>query len=191
MSVAGTGARIVAGQTLSPEWTRPGPVCRWIELRVDREPANDGALRGSPKPEPLTLGHGRLSPRTLWGACWRQGPGASPRGLQRLDLDGWLVRSETDTCKTDRPAAQNVPTHETRPCTLPTRRRPRLRQEKSRLLDTGLLMGGNDRRLWPRQKHPAKPAALHKNSQHQKVLSPASTRLDARDLRPGPRDSRG
>ena len=142
MSVAGTGAKIGAGQTDVPEWTRPGPVCRWLELRVDREPASDGALRGSPQPEPLTCGHGRLSLRTLWGACWRQGPGSSPRGFQRLDPDGWLVRSETDTCRNDSPAAQDRPTHTTSNHTLRIRRRSRLRKGKTRPLDTSLLMGG-------------------------------------------------
>ena len=142
MSVAGTGAKIGAGQTDVPEWTRPGPVCRWLELRVDREPASDGALRGSPQPEPLTCGHGRLSLRTLWGARWRQGPGSSPRGFQRLDPDGWLVRSETDTCRNDSPAAQDRPTHTTSNHTLRIRRRSRLRKGKTRPLDTSLLMGG-------------------------------------------------
>jgi hypothetical protein len=142
MSVAGAGARIGAGQTCVPEWTRPGPRCRWIELRVGREPASDGALRGSPQPESLTCGHGRLSPRTLWGAGRRQGPGSSPRGFQCLDLDGWLVRSETDTCGNDSPAAQHTPTHETPPHAQPTRGLSRLRKGKPHPLDTRLLMGG-------------------------------------------------
>jgi hypothetical protein len=83
MSVAGTGARIGAGQPCVPEWTCPGPMCGWLELRVDREPRGAGALRGSPQPEPLPRGHGRLSPRTLWGALGRQGLGASPHRLHR------------------------------------------------------------------------------------------------------------
>ena len=153
MSVAGAGARIGAGQTCVPEWTRPGPLCRWIELRVGREPASDGALRGSPQPESLTCGHGRLSPRTLWGAARRQGPGSPPRGIQRLDLDGWLVRSETDTCGNDSPAAQNRPTHMTPPHAQPIRRRSRRRKAKPRPLDTRLLMGGTNYCANATQRH--------------------------------------
>jgi hypothetical protein len=142
MSVAGVGARIGAGQTYVPEWTRPGPTCRWSELRVDREPARDGALWGSPQPEPLTSGRGRLSPRTLWGAARRQGPGSSPRGSTRLDLDGWLVRFDTDTCPSERPAAHHRPTDKILALGPPPRWRSSPRPGKTHPLDTSLLMGG-------------------------------------------------
>jgi hypothetical protein len=142
MTVAGAGARIGAGQTDVPEWTRPGPPCRWIELRADREPARDGAPWGSPQPEPLTCGRGRLSLCTLWGAARRQGPGAPPRGLQRLDPDGWLVRFDTDTCSNERPAAHHRPTDTLLAPSPPPRRRSSPRPGKTHPLDTSLLMGG-------------------------------------------------
>jgi hypothetical protein len=112
------------------------------KLRVDREPRGAGAHRGSPQPEPLPRGHGRLSPRTLWGALGRQGLGASPHRLQRLDPDGWLVRSPTDTSPNDRPAAQREPTHEPVTRLNPIRWLHSLRPDEVCPLDTGLPMGG-------------------------------------------------
>jgi len=80
------------------EWTRPGVHHLAIRLRVDREPGGDGIPMG--KPEAVTFqmhGPGRLSSRTFWGAGWRQGQRKSNRDPHRLDPDGWLVRSQTDT----------------------------------------------------------------------------------------------
>ncbi|KKL68663.1 hypothetical protein LCGC14_2122740 [marine sediment metagenome] len=95
---AGTGASVDAGKTYVPGWTCPGPLHLVIHPRVGREPRDAGALRGSPKPVIFqSNGHGRLSSRAFWGARRRQGPRISYGDPHRLDPDGWLVRSQTDT----------------------------------------------------------------------------------------------
>ena len=104
---AGAGANKGAGKTYVPGWIRPGRTHSAIDLRVGCEPRGAGAHRGNPKPViTQSLGHGRLSSRTFWGAGRRQGPRSSPRRSHRLDLDGWLVRSTTDTKKHEGPAAE-------------------------------------------------------------------------------------
>jgi len=104
---AGTGASIGAGKTSEPGWTCPGPLHPVIYPRVGREPGGDGTLRGSPKPVTFqSRGHGRLSSRAFWGARRRQGPRTSYGDPHRLDPDGWLVRSQTDTFSNESPAAE-------------------------------------------------------------------------------------
>ena len=105
---AGEGARIGAWKNHLPEWTCPGPTRPTISLRVGRESGGVGALVGSPKPvHSQSVGHGRLSSRTFWGATWRQGPGSFVGRSLRLDPDGWLVRSEIDTSSNEGPAAED------------------------------------------------------------------------------------
>jgi hypothetical protein len=95
-----------AGETTKCEWICPGPFHPVIHPRVGREPRGDGALRGSPKLVSFQVcGRGRLSSRTFWGAGRRQGPRISYGDPHRLDPDGWLVRSETDTVLNESPAA--------------------------------------------------------------------------------------
>ncbi len=89
------------------EWTCLGAHHLAIRLRVDREPKGDGVRKDSPKTVTSQLhGHGRLSSRTFWGAMRRQGQRNSNRDPHRLDPDGWLVRSETDTLFNESPAAE-------------------------------------------------------------------------------------
>ena len=95
-----------AGETTKREWTWPDATPLAIDLRVGREPTGDGILRDSPKPVKLQLhGRGRLSSRTFWGATRRQGQRTSYGDPRRLDPDGWLVRSGTDTFFNESPAA--------------------------------------------------------------------------------------
>ncbi len=90
------------------EWTCPGAHHLAIRLRVDREPRGDGVPIDSPKTvTSLLFGLGRLSSRTFWGAGWRQGQRNSARDPHRLDPDGWLVRSQTDTSINESPASQS------------------------------------------------------------------------------------
>ena len=95
-----------AGKTIISEWTCSGAIHPVIDLRVVREPRGDGVRMDSPKTVKFHLcGHGRLSSRTFWGAKWCQGPRTSYGDPHRLDPDGWLVRSQTETLLNESPAA--------------------------------------------------------------------------------------
>ena len=137
---------MVLVQNTMPEWTLPGLGHRGSDPCVDREPGGVGAHRGSHEPVRLLIhGRGRLSSRTFWGAGRLQGPGkplAITRETQRLDPDGWLVRTSSETDLIESPAAL-----ETSPGDLKQRspvRRARLPRMWESLcpLDTRLLMGG-------------------------------------------------
>ena len=94
------------GKPEKGEWTCPDVHHLAIKLRVDREPRGDGVRKDSPKTVKLLLhGLGRLSSRTFWGAGRRQGQRISYGDPHRLDPDGWLVRSQTDTLFNESPAA--------------------------------------------------------------------------------------
>jgi len=87
-----------AGKTTISEWTCLGANHLAIDPRVGREPRGDGVRMDSPKTVSFQFcGRGRLSSRTFWGATRRQGQRTSYGDPHRLDPDGWLVRSETDT----------------------------------------------------------------------------------------------
>ena len=95
------------GKPEKGEWTCPGAHHLAIKPRVGREPRGDGVPIDSPKTvTSLLFGLGRLSSRTFWGAGWRQGQRNSNRDPHRLDPDGWLVRSQTDTSINESPAAE-------------------------------------------------------------------------------------
>jgi len=95
-----------AGKTTISEWTCLGANHPAIDLCVGREPRGDGVRKDSPETVKFHLcGRGRLSSRTFWGVTRRQGPRISYGDPHRLDPDGWLVRSQTDTTINESPAA--------------------------------------------------------------------------------------
>ena len=146
------GTRPNAGETNVCEWTCPDRCRPSIDLRVDREPRDDGALVGSPQYVLLLLhGHGRLSSRTLWGAIMRQGPGSSSGRSHRLDPDGCLVRAMPDTNLHESPAAQGRPKGEKKSNQRRLEDEMSSRSGKLRAVDESLLMGVIGRRSFDLQ----------------------------------------
>ena len=79
------------------------------------------------------------------------GPGSFSERSPRLDPDGWLVRSQTDTYFNDSPAALHRPRGELQKPPPPRPRAPGPRLATPRLLDTRPLMGGTHTR--DRRRH--------------------------------------
>jgi hypothetical protein len=152
----------VPGKTTIPESTRPG-------LRASRSTCASAVSQEVLAPFGVARS---LSPNRVDTAGRARGLCGAPDGargrraeslaLHRLDPDGWLVQSSTDTNPIQSPAAQRRAESANFKPLSPRSGPPGLSLAKPCPLDTRLLMGGTESECLRQQKVSARPPPRHR-----------------------------